>query len=181
VGYAAVYDSETVIRGGFDFREVVAPGAFDGALSRPDDVAALFNHDPNKLLGRLKSGSLRLASDATGLRYEVDINPADPQAQSVMAQVARGDVDGSSFSFIVTDDSWEAPAKGQALPLRRIRNVQLIDVAPVVFPAYGATSVSARAEARAAEWHPSDVEHPQVDADGTAKARLRWARARAGA
>ena len=166
VGYASTYGRETVIAG--LFREVVEPGAFNLALSRPDDVRALFNHDPNWLLGRTKSGTLRLSSDGEGLRYEVDINADDPNAQSVMARVERGDIDGSSFSFVVDAEEWEYPKEG--LPLRRIKDVTLYDIAPVVYPAYGSTSVSARAEARAKQ-APADTQA------ATANARKRWAQA----
>src|SRR6476660_7289253 len=72
-GYAAVFNSETTIGGGFfGFREIIAPGAFTEAIPR-DDVRALFNHDPNMLLGRTVSGTLTLSQDKRGLKYSVDL------------------------------------------------------------------------------------------------------------
>lgn len=144
VGYAAVFDQETIIASAF--RESIAPGAFREAVGR-DDVRALFNHDPNIVLGRTASGTLRLFEDARGLRYELDLNPADPIAQGIAASIRRGDISGSSFSFSVdpADERWTAPSRG--LPLRRIMRASLHDIAPVTFPAYGGTSVSARATA----------------------------------
>lgn len=60
---------EGVIRPGFgSFREVIKPGAFDDVLG--DDVRALFNHDPNFILGRSSAGTLSLSVDDRGLRYE---------------------------------------------------------------------------------------------------------------
>src|SRR4029453_7275669 len=68
VGYAAVYSTPTVIAG--MFREVIKPGAFTKAVGR-DDVPALFNHDPNFVMGRTKAGTLTLTDDKFGLRYDV--------------------------------------------------------------------------------------------------------------
>lgn len=149
VGYAARFNAETVIAG--SFRERIAPGAFTDAVSH-DDVRALFNHDPSRILGRTKSGTLALREDDQGLRYEVLINASDPEAVSVLAKVQRGDVDGSSFAFAVeqsTDEEWDYSDRAK-LPLRTIKRATLYDVSPVVYPAYDATSVSARARTAAA-------------------------------
>ncbi|MBN2024073.1 MAG: HK97 family phage prohead protease [Pirellulales bacterium] len=122
-------------------RERILPGAFDRAI-REDDVRALMNHDVNLVLGRNKAGSLRLAADARGLRYEID--PADTQAgRDAAALVARGDISGSSFSFVVTDEQWRVEDE---IRIREIRGVRLFDVGPVTFPAYEATTAGLRAE-----------------------------------
>jgi HK97 family phage prohead protease len=55
------------------FREKIKAGAFDDALANKDDVRCLKNHDPNLILGRTKSGTLRLESNSVGLRFNVDI------------------------------------------------------------------------------------------------------------
>lgn len=139
-GYAAVFDVPTVIMGLFEER--VAPGAFTDAIGR-DDVRALFNHDPNLVLGRSSAGTLRLTQDDQGLRY--DITPPDTTTgRDVSALVSRGDVQGSSFSFDVEAQSWDYP-KG-ALPVRTITRAKLYDVGPVTFPAYEQTTVSARCQ-----------------------------------
>ena len=146
-GYAAVYNQETVIGGMFGFREQIAPGAFDDALKN-DDVRALFNHDPNLLLGRTSSGTLRLSSDKRGLKYEVDL-PDTAAAQDVRKLIKRGDVNGSSFGFTVDDDDWdESEVKKGKLPLRTITKASLWDVSPVTYPAYPQTSVTARSKAQ---------------------------------
>lgn len=154
VGIASVFNQETVIGGDmFGFREQIAPGAFDGALDRPDDVRALFNHDPNQLLGRNTSGTLRLKTTKEGLRYEVDLPDTTP-GRDVLAYIKRGDVNGSSFGFRVLDDEWDdSEVRTGKLPLRTITEVELWDVSPVTYPAYKQTSVSARAESRAKAIH----------------------------
>jgi HK97 family phage prohead protease len=138
-GYAAVFGSATEIAG--MFREQIAPGAFAEAVKR-DDVRALFNHDANFVLGRSTSGTLRLIEDDKGLRYDVDV-PDTAWARDLMVSVKRGDISQSSFAFEVTDEEWDYGKRGE-MPMRTIKNVRLYDVSPVTYPAYSATSVSAR-------------------------------------
>lgn len=176
-GYAAVFNKETIIGGGtWGFREQLAPGAFDTAI-KDDDVRALFNHDPNYLLGRTESGTLRLSVDKKGLKYDVDL-PDTAQARDVRTLIQRGDVSGSSFGFTVDEDDWdETEVKKGKLPLRTIRKVSLWDVSPVTYPAYPQTSVSARSKAEASaetEKARSKAQQAQAKAeeDAAAVARL---------
>lgn len=140
-GYAArFYDGtpETEFRFG-GVVERIDRGAFDKTLKRGDDVVALFNHDENHILGRRSAGTLRLRTDDRGLHYEIDIGThyGDDLARSI----GRGDIDGSSFQFVVRQDNFET--KG-GTEIRELRAVDLIDVGPVVFPAYAGTSSDAR-------------------------------------
>lgn len=153
-GVAAVVGRETVIGSGFwAFREVIMPGAFKEAING-GDVRALFNHDPNLLLGRTESSTLRIKEDKTGLRYDVDL-PDTVTGRDVQTLIKRGDVSGSSFAFTVEDDGeeWDdSEVKSGKLPLRKIMRVaELYDVSPVTYPAYPDTSVSARSKDKAAE------------------------------
>jgi HK97 family phage prohead protease len=142
-GYAAVFNSETVIAG--LFREQIAPGAFDEAI-KSDDVRGLFNHDPNYVLGRTTAGTLSLSVDEKGLRY--DAQPPDTQwARDLMVSVGRGDISQSSFGFSVQEESWAKPATAGELPLRTIVRASLYDVSPVTYPAYEDTTAEARATA----------------------------------
>lgn len=137
-GYAAVFNSDSADMG---FIETIDPGAFNKTLGDGADVRALVNHDPNQLLGRVKSGTLRLSTDGVGLHYEIDINPNDQAAMNAAAQARRGDLDGASFSFQTVNDEWNWDASP---PQRRLLEVALIDVGPVVFPAYEEATASAR-------------------------------------
>jgi uncharacterized protein len=67
-GYAATYNVEARIA---DFVEVIRPGAFAGSLGQ--DILALVDHNPTRLLARTKSGTLRLSEDDKGLRFELDV------------------------------------------------------------------------------------------------------------
>src|SRR5690606_29136668 len=106
-GHAAVFD--TLSEPMWGFREKIAPGAFDDVLE--DDVRALFNHDPNFILGRTRSGTLKIAVDMRGLQYEID--PPDTQpARDLIVSMERGDVSQSSFAFIVAEDDWDEDESG---------------------------------------------------------------------
>jgi HK97 family phage prohead protease len=139
VGYAAVFNSEAVIAGAF--REKIMPGAFSKAI-KSGDIRALFNHDSSQVLGRTKSGTLRLSEDDHGLRYEVDL-PETQAGRDLTVSMDRGDIDGSSFGFSVPrgGDDWDYEAE---LPLRTVREVELYEVSPVTFPAYDDTSIALR-------------------------------------
>ena len=154
-GYAAVFysaaDPGTEYRLWDDIVERVRPGAFDRALKDGDDCRCLFNHDPNQMLGRTQSKTCRLSVDGTGLKYECDA--ADTAvARDVLAHLQRGDVTGSSFSFVPTRTTWEevrdADGKGSTTYVRWIEEVRLYDVGPVTFPAYEAATSGTRAQAR---------------------------------
>jgi HK97 family phage prohead protease len=145
------------------FRERIEPGAFDQTLGA--DVRALVNHDPNLILGRTLSGTLRLSSDDHGLRYEVD-PPQTSYASDLLESVRRGDVTQSSFAFRVIADEWEPAERSGELPLRRIQQVELFDVSPVTYPAYTQTSVSARASDMAQALAAPPEAPPAVDANG---------------
>lgn len=143
VGYAAVfYDPED--RGTeynlSDFSERIAPGAFDAALERGDDVRALFNHDSGIILGRSVANTLRLSVDERGLKYEIDL-PDTTAAADVRTLIERGDVSGSSFAFHVDSQSWR---EEDDKIIRNVESVSLFDVGPVTYPAYQGTEVDAR-------------------------------------
>lgn len=139
-GYAAVFDVRSENLGGF--REVIAPGAFTKAVAE-DDVRALWNHDSNHVLGRTKSGTLKLSEDDHGLKMEVE--PPDTQvARDLIVSVERGDVDQQSFAFSVRagGEQWHEDEEG--VVIRTITDAKLYDVSPVTYPAYTQTDVSAR-------------------------------------
>lgn len=123
------------------FRERIMPGAFDKAIKDRDDVRALFNHEPNQLLGRVSAGTLKLETDKTGLRYTIQMNTDTSIGRDIVGHVRRGDLQGSSFAFRVTQQTW-IDADDGGLDIRQIESVQLFDVGPVTYPAYEATSVA---------------------------------------
>ena len=149
-GHAAVFNEATDI-GGF-FREQVAPGAFKKSI-KEDDVRALFNHDPNLVLGRNTSETLRLKEDDKGLAIEIDPPPTQ-FANDLMVLMKRGDITQMSFAFQVMGEEWEEN-EGK-LPLRTLKKLRLFDVSPVTFPAYEGTDVAVRS---LDAWHKTKSAH----------------------
>lgn len=128
-GYAAVYNSDSEWMGGF--YEQIENGAFDDVMD--NDVRAYFNHDENLLLGRVSSGTLRIGTDKRGLFYEVDL-PNTSYANDLVELMKRGDVNQSSFAFLIDQDRWE---QRDGKTYRIIEKVsRLLDVSPVAQPAY---------------------------------------------
>lgn len=128
-GYAAVYNSDSEWMGGF--YEQIATGAFDDVLD--NDTRAYFNHDENLLLGRVSSGTLRLGTDARGLYYEVDL-PNTSYANDLVELMKRGDVNQSSFAFLIDSDRWEERGGKTYRIIEKVS--RLLDVSPVAQPAY---------------------------------------------
>ena len=138
MGYAAKYNKWSFDLGGFTER--IKAGAFDGVLK--NDVRALKNHDPNLLLGRTTSGTLRLESTSTGLRFEID-PPNTNTGKDTIEEIRRKDITGCSFAFTVEGDEWKNNEDGTVQ--RTITKVgKLFDVGPVTYPAYPDTTVAAR-------------------------------------
>lgn len=167
VGYAAKFERLSQDLGGFV--EKIHKKAFDRCLKRCD-VRGLKNHDPAMLLGRTKSGTMRLAIDETGLRYEIDV-PDTQVGRDLMTEVERGDIDGSSFSFTTEPDgdSWDDSTDP---PTRTLTNVRdLYDVGPVAYPAYLDTSAS-MASIRSLQHHTeSRAQERQREEDGRAASK----------
>ncbi|TVM16443.1 HK97 family phage prohead protease [Oceanidesulfovibrio indonesiensis] len=136
-GYAATFNHEARIA---DFVEVIQPGAFSGSLTGRD-ILALVDHDPTRLLARTRSGSLRIAEDAHGLAFELDIPDTQP-GRDVLALAERGDLGGMSFGFTVAEggERWTGNR-------RELRAVTLHEISVVsAWPAYDGTVVQARAK-----------------------------------
>jgi HK97 family phage prohead protease len=123
--------------------ERIAPTAFDRMLSSGDDVVAAFNHNTDFLLGRRSAGTLRLSKTPKGLAYEIDYAEDDPQHQSVMSKIRRGDLCGSSFAFRVMKESVVPSANGY---IRTILDAKIFELGPVWQPAYAATTSTPRGD-----------------------------------
>jgi HK97 family phage prohead protease len=131
-GHAAVFDRESQDLGGFT--EVIARGAFRKALDAKQDTVALFNHDPNYVLGRTTNNTLELREDPRGLHAHF-MAPDTQYARDLREVVRRGDVSQMSFAFTVASDDWQERSDGTIL--RRVLEVnRLHDVSLVTSPAY---------------------------------------------
>ena len=127
------------------FVEMVDPKAFSKTLGDKNPVVARFNHNDDYLLGTTEARTLHLSVDRTGLRYEVDL-PDTGAGRDVRALAERGDLRYSSFAFRTVSDTWGETEDGT--PLRTLTAVHLMDVSPVVNPAYRDTSTGMGAPLR---------------------------------
>ena len=172
VGYAAKFNSLSEEMWGF--REQIAPGAFTEALKK-SDVRALFNHDPNYVLGRQSAGTVSLTEDDVGLHYEID--PPDTQwARDIVSSIERGDIAESSFAFSMAGgvEEWDDTATPAIRTIRSVGN--LYDVSPVTYPAYPEATTGVRSHKEIFEEHQNErTEEGQEEESpdyGIMKARL---------
>ena len=175
-GYAAVFNSRSENLGseGYQFFEIIEPGAFDGVLN--DDVRALFNHESSAILARSKNGegSLQIGVDEIGLWYEFEA-PDTQVGRDLVTSLKRGDVDQSSFSFTVGKDGqrWEEAKDGDGPVIftRTITSIsRLYDVSPVTYPAYPDATVALRS---LEEFRKAEPETPEPTENHFIAHRLR--------
>jgi HK97 family phage prohead protease len=180
-GYAACFNLlSSPLPGGF--LERIQPGAFSRAIKSRQDVRALLNHDPNLILGRTKSGTLKIWEDTTGLAFSCNL-PDTQVGRDVHSSVARGDIDGCSFSFAMRAEDWNEDGTE-----RTLIDVDLFDISPATFPAYEGTQLQARSTAQGEDLRaglytmkrdsPSGLHVPTQAADDEGENLRRVARAR---
>lgn len=124
----------------------------EGALAETDlrDVRFLVNHNTDMIpLARSRNNNANSTmqmsvQEGKGMFIRVDLdteNNAD--ARSLYSAVEREDITGMSFMFAVDKDSWDDP-EGEH-PTRHVRSIsRVFEVSAVTFPAYEATSITAR-------------------------------------
>lgn len=124
------------------YDEKINTGAFDGVLEI-SDIRCLFNHDPNQLLARTKSGTLKVWIEGDEVKYRFNLPKTRADIQEMLD---RGDLGESSFQFIIEDEDWTPETRaGVQRWTREIKKFEIIyDVAPVTFPANPDTSVAKR-------------------------------------
>ena len=95
------------------------------------------------------------------IRVDLDTeNNAD--ARSLYSAVDRGDISGMSFMFTVDEDTWEDLESDH--PTRHIRKIgKVFEVSAVTFPAYEATSITARGLADALESAKASLESARAE------------------
>jgi HK97 family phage prohead protease len=124
-GYAALYDSPS---GEGATPEVIKPGAFARSISASKrgewDVKAYQDHNPERLLGTTKSGTLSLEDDGKGLKARISLNP-NITFHRDLAELVRtmGRSLGMSFGFFST-----AANRVNDQGIREIRDVKLVEV-----------------------------------------------------
>ena len=143
----------------------------DGALAETDlrDVRFLINHNTDMIpLARSRNNNVNSTMQMevvpnVGMAIRVDLdteNNAD--ARALYSAVERGDISGMSFMFVVDSDSWEDLESEH--PTRHIRKInKVFEVSAVTFPAYEATSITARGLSEALESARTSLESAKAE------------------
>lgn len=165
-GIAAVVNSATDL--GY-FEEVIAPGAFDYALSKDYDIRCLFNHESELILGRTKANTCKVFVNADGnLEYTWVPDYENPTHVSVVRSIMRGDITQSSFAFTIREQVWTESEKYGNMGKRVVNVIEdLYDVSPVTYPAYEDTEADARSiiKMRDEQREIDAAEQSKADAD----------------
>lgn len=138
-GYALKYDTWSQDLGGFI--ETIDNKSLENAdLS---DVRCLIDHDKSRILGRVKSGTLKLDKDDVGLRFECTL-PNTTYAKDLYENVRVGNINQCSFGFEVDKNGDELRFdKKQSIYQRVIKSFKRIsDVTVTSMPAYQDTDVA---------------------------------------
>src|ERR1051326_6991614 len=132
-------------------RERISAGCFRDSLADGDDVVALWNHNQDAPLGRVKNGTLKLTDDKDSLRFSVRLNPAVQSHRDTYELVKDGTIGDCSFAFSGVDDDWtqEQDERGNPYILRTVKSAKLHDVSLVLSPAYGDGATTAQARSLA--------------------------------
>ena len=146
-GRAIVYSSPTDIGGWF--REIIEPGALDGADLT--DVPFLVNHNDRMIpVARSRrntpNSTLRLDPNSYGLDFNADLDTErNMTARELDSAVERGDVDGCSFRFSIKEERWEDLETDY--PTRHIIRFDKIgEISAVTWPAYDSTELYTRSK-----------------------------------
>ena len=143
-GTPIVYNERTNL-GWYD--EIIDRGALDEADLR--DVRFLVNHNTDMIpLARSRNNNanstmqLEVTDGGMNIRVDLDVEN-NTEAKNLYSAVERGDLDGMSFMFTVDADAWDDLESEH--PTRHITRLgKVFEVSAVTFPAYEATTISAR-------------------------------------
>jgi HK97 family phage prohead protease len=140
-GYGAVFNSPTEINSWEgNFEERIAPGAFAKTLQERKPVVQ-FDHGHDIATGSVPIAAIEdIREDKNGLFVRARMFD-NPRVEPIRQAIAGGAIDGMSFRFRVTREEWDDSGP---LPVRTIKELDLFELGPVVFPAYESTSVGVR-------------------------------------
>ena len=163
-GRPIVYDSRTDL-GWYD--EIIENGALADTDLR--DVRFLVNHNTDMIpLARSRNNNanstMQMSVDDEGMAIRVDLDVENnSEAKNLYSAVERGDIDGMSFMFTVDGDRWDDIESEH--PVRTVTKIgKVLEVSAVTFPAYQATSISARGLDSALDNAKSSLESVKAEA-----------------
>lgn len=151
-GLAAVYEQETHIQESFgEFDEIIRKDAFKETDFT--DVRLLVNHNFDGIaLARSrrnnksdKPNTMQLTVDEKGVNIKADLDVENnEQARALYSAISRGDIDGMSFAFYVSEKNQRWYEKDGVIKREIFKVDSVVEVSAVNFPAYQGTNISAR-------------------------------------
>jgi|HubBroStandDraft_4_1064222.scaffolds.fasta_scaffold170872_2 HK97 family phage prohead protease len=137
-GHAAIYGASS--GNNLPFIESCNFGCFDRSIADDsNDCLALIDHNPERILGRRKNGSLTLRSDRVGLAFNVKL-PSTTYVADLLQNIRAGNIRGCSFGFTVRKQTWGRNGNNERT--RSLEDVDLHDISVVASPVYTSTDVS---------------------------------------
>lgn len=138
-GYAAVFESPTRINDWEgEFEETIERGAFAKTIAESTPVLQ-FDHGSHPLLGSIPIGAIKsLREDARGLFVRARLTD-NWLVAPVRDAIRDGAITGMSFRFAPVRQEWN-----EDRTVRRIKELRLFELGPVVWPAYTETEVGVR-------------------------------------
>ncbi len=137
--------------------EEIEPRAFEKAIERAGNITVTVDHDNSHVYASTDDGTLNLYEDNIGLHADVLIRD-----ETIIELARKGKVKGWSFGMYNVQDEMEQ--RGEDLPLRRIKSLDLDHITLVVkkTPCYSATSIEVRADAEVDIETRTSEQTPQI-------------------
>lgn len=129
-GYASIFN------GNDSYNDTILPGAFASAIKKGVPLM-FFNHDWSEIpIGKWT----KLEEDDKGLRVVGELTPGNPHAESVLAALKHGTLNGLSIGFSLSKDGYDEKEDGG----RTIKEIdRLFEISVVTFPADEAARIEA--------------------------------------
>ena len=117
------------------------------------------------------NSTMQLERVEGGLNIRANLDTENNEtARSLYSAVSRGDISGMSFMFTVRNEEWTD--LDSDYPVRHITAIDRVcQVSAVIFSAYEATSIEARADVQALESARAALESERAKAETEARAR----------
>ena len=123
------------------------------------------------ILGRRGNGTLDVSEDERGLKFRCQLNRDSQQHRDIYASIKRGDISQCSFAFTINGDAgedWQPvnekdDAGNTIAAIRTLKDLNLIDVSAVTYPAYSEKNATV-VQARSADYAPVNADDFRAEA-----------------
>lgn len=132
------YNARSLDLGGFT--EIITPTAFNKTINDKKNVRALLDHKKEKVLGDIKSGTLKLENRNDGLVCTVEV-PNTTYAQDAFELMSRGIGNAMSFGFYPVKTTNEPQTRTKYLNEVKLEEVSFLISEDPAYPASNAKTL----------------------------------------